>query len=259
MPALRRSAFTLIELLVVISIISLLISILLPALAAARSASDVTQSLSNSRQVTIALFSYTNDWNQYTPYVRLNNRTWAWVVYSKGYAPDVRAFWGRSRDISNLDLVNMKTNAGSGGWDRVGYGVTANNGNNLTRMSLPRMDVQKPLPSRMLALSEGVNRTYPSAANVYSGCYYTEPRSSGDSWISADKMSLFNTRGVTVGSFFDGHAKGSSGSDFRWNPAATNGPFVGGPYGGWWTGTTLDHRTSLAPWYMDWVQYGVKD
>jgi prepilin-type N-terminal cleavage/methylation domain-containing protein len=252
--------FTLIELLVVISIIALLISILLPALAGARSASDVAQSLSNSRQVTISLFSYTNDWKQYTPYVKINNRQWAWILFSKGYAPDVRAFWGRSRDISALDLVNMKTNASNNGWNLVGYGVTATNGINGTRMALPRMDVQEPMPSRMIALSEGFNRQFPSVAGVFPGCYFTEPRDATDSPVSTDRMGLFNTRGVTVASFFDGHAKASSGSDFHWNPSATNGAYVGGPYGGWWTGPNNTYRFNRAPWYLNWsVAPGVID
>ena len=57
----RRQAFTLIELLVVISIISLLISILLPALASARKAAQNTQCMSQFRQIGIAVHAYLND------------------------------------------------------------------------------------------------------------------------------------------------------------------------------------------------------
>lgn len=53
--------FTLIELLVVISIISLLIAVLLPALAKARDQARKIQCLSNIRQINVASFGYLTD------------------------------------------------------------------------------------------------------------------------------------------------------------------------------------------------------
>lgn len=64
----KRHVFTLIELLVVISIISLLIAVLLPALAAARKSAQGIQCQSNMRQVGLVFFTYTNDYKEVVPY-----------------------------------------------------------------------------------------------------------------------------------------------------------------------------------------------
>lgn len=63
----RKHAFTLIELLVVISIISLLIAILLPALGSARKASRSTQCLARLKQISIAMTNYYVDHNGQLP------------------------------------------------------------------------------------------------------------------------------------------------------------------------------------------------
>jgi len=61
------SAFTLIELLVVISIVTLLIAVLLPALGAAREAGRAAVCLSNLRQVGIGGQAYLNEFRFYFP------------------------------------------------------------------------------------------------------------------------------------------------------------------------------------------------
>lgn len=64
---LRKPGFTLIELLVVIAVIAMLVAILLPALGSARRAAQLTQSLSNLRQIGIASEAYAVDHKGDTP------------------------------------------------------------------------------------------------------------------------------------------------------------------------------------------------
>ena len=61
-------AFTLVELLVVMSIVSLLIALLIPALGAARSTSRAVQCNSNMRQTAIAVINYAADCNDLLPW-----------------------------------------------------------------------------------------------------------------------------------------------------------------------------------------------
>ncbi len=63
----NRRGFTLVELLVVISIIAVLISLLLPALARARQQANTVVCLSNERQIGLAFSSYLAENDSYPP------------------------------------------------------------------------------------------------------------------------------------------------------------------------------------------------
>lgn len=59
----------------VISIIALLVAILLPALSAARDVAEMTQCLSNERQMTLGVIQYADAFNEYLPVRRYNGNT----------------------------------------------------------------------------------------------------------------------------------------------------------------------------------------
>ena len=73
----KKAGFTLVELLVVISIISMLMAILLPALSSARQMAKGVSCMSNLRQMSLAVQMYTNESDGYYPP--------AWVIYD-GYS-----------------------------------------------------------------------------------------------------------------------------------------------------------------------------
>ncbi|MAX24293.1 MAG: hypothetical protein CMJ19_07295 [Phycisphaeraceae bacterium] len=70
-----RSGFTLIELLVVISIVSLLISILLPALKKARDSAMAISCLNNEKQVSLCMTMYLNDHKGHFPIHKISVST----------------------------------------------------------------------------------------------------------------------------------------------------------------------------------------
>jgi|GEM_PF-3916877 len=78
----RNCGFTIVELLVVISIVSLLIAILVPALARARDMALTIKCASNEKQVLTSLFGYAADNYNYLPHA-----TWRATLIEEDYLP----------------------------------------------------------------------------------------------------------------------------------------------------------------------------
>lgn len=124
----RHEGFTLIELLVVISIIALLISILLPALGAAKNMARASVCLSQLRQNGIAMVLYAHDYDDWLPatdgiepgfgYQR-RTRQWSILLQLEGYMPDIATRKGspilnweypRNNVYTCPDLPNLEEN-----------------------------------------------------------------------------------------------------------------------------------------------------
>jgi prepilin-type N-terminal cleavage/methylation domain-containing protein len=73
----RNNAFTLVELMVVISIVALLVALLLPALASAREGAQLTLCMGNQRQMSNAMFTYSEASNGYAPSMYSSSGQWS--------------------------------------------------------------------------------------------------------------------------------------------------------------------------------------
>jgi prepilin-type N-terminal cleavage/methylation domain-containing protein/prepilin-type processing-associated H-X9-DG protein len=107
----RRFGFTLVELLVVIGIIALLISILLPSLAAAREQAQAIKCLSNMKQLGTALAAYTTETRGYMCPPDVHN--------PNGAAGSISDYWSTILVSMNFLKYPPATTAGPPGDDNV--------------------------------------------------------------------------------------------------------------------------------------------
>jgi prepilin-type processing-associated H-X9-DG protein len=149
---LRTSGFTLVELLVVVGIVTLMVTILLPAMSKARDASNKSKCASNLHQIGLAILLYQNDNNQSYPRTILDTSgapvpNWGTPTEAKVGAPnpfasptesvnDVTASFFlliRQEQITSQVFICPDSNAEK--WDFGGKSNTAQNWVNWTDIS----------------------------------------------------------------------------------------------------------------------------
>lgn len=206
--------FTLIELLVVISIISILIAMLLPALKAARGTARSAQCLSRQRQVALAVFMYRNDFRDWYPV----DNIWGTGIVSDDHIQDIgpyidpgdyrynlqnNMFNGKNGADKNflLDPANPYAGGNVGslvsiawGWRVYNYQLTAKFG--LGSMAPGRIHMIRNAPSSVIMIG---------AVHGGNGNYWGEFQRTS---YMGPRYNLFLHPGETTNiAFADGHAK----------------------------------------------------
>lgn len=299
------NGFTLIELLVVISIISLLMALLLPALQSSRTTAQLVQSGAQLRDLQLSLHRYCSDNRSNTPWVnfprsnlstspyftssyKYANFPWSAVLWDRFYIEDWRAFWSPARDLrpswnpggpmlftklttTTLNEMTTRDSGSYGGlnlnyWRMVGYGMVgvefgdlnANNGY-YTKTNATNLDTARFQLSNAISMAESWSSSYQSpGAPPAAGVFWIQPNHNPVS----NTTYLYNYNSNVARAYWDGHVSTSESRSIGWNTTATNGTYVGSPYGGswtytWWSGT--NGYMSTRPWYADTTTYGVID
>ena len=249
----RRSyspaGFTLIELLVVISIIALLVGILLPALGAARKSAQRIKCLSNARQVSLAMVSYSTDNDEFIVNYKSNLKSrpdgdianddkwwWSSKLVLDGYLPGVESFICPSfeidgkvssvRDVTEFYDAEVESAFGPRllWWGRVHYGVNVYFLN--TRIGHPQFSDAATEPERRNQSARESEVSNTSATNMLMDSIYERdivegPRIWGMAYIfpSYDEPKLQvghadarHQSSINVG-YADGHAENVTVSD----------------------------------------------
>lgn len=186
----RRRGFTLIELLVVIAIIAILAAILFPVFARAREAARQSSCLSNTKQLGIAVMSYTQDYDEQLPRSYSGGaQPLFWFDILQPYIKNTQIFYCPSDSIHNKKLAPSSGNI-SYGWNF--YWLTLRGGAvTYGADGAGLASIQSPAETVVLADTGMSNNTLPYVISPWTAAYFPVP---------------IHNSGANVG-FADGHSK----------------------------------------------------
>jgi prepilin-type N-terminal cleavage/methylation domain-containing protein len=171
--ACRQRAFTLIELLVTMSVISILASLLLPALSRAKESGRRAVCINNLRQIGLGLSLYVGDYTAYPYFQKIPRPARDTGTIDVGLQPYTRNFWtnalwkcpsfkGVTRCLGQADphIIFFPTDGWSGSYAYNPYGTSLDNplglgGILITGQEVPgRRESEVRAPSQMIAFGD---------------------------------------------------------------------------------------------------------
>jgi len=252
------SGFSLVELLVVISVVTLLVALLLPALTSARDAAKRTQSLSQARQITLALHVYSHDNDATLPWAAFGvfdnggsfsatDPYWSEKLVAEGYLTDQLIFWSPDRLAGGQPgpPANPDRYLYDPYYRATGYGVN-------TWGPMPTRSNAASFPDKQLEPWR-LDRSGVTPANVLlmaetSGPFFDSHGRDGWSVVNVGQpYPLYSYNGAVVQTYMDGHGRADNARSIGWQ--------ITGDRSGLWLPGYLNQAQDIArqaPWYSQW-------